>query len=140
MPVRNRQFLYTGNACYLTNGRLYNVNQISEATGIGVNAIRCRLQYCDEFGDDRLFAENSRGFTGGTKKPLNAIEHRARIVRNAVISETEYITAPDPVANKKIRRWIAAVLKNPDRFWIRLDDLLLSQIIKIAMNYKEESR
>jgi len=36
----------------------------------------------------------------------------------------------------KVKIWLKDAIKKPVDFWLEIDNLLLSQIIKVAVNYK----
>ena len=134
-----REFQYIGSAGKFVVGEWYTIKQIRESTGLTDNVIRCRVQYGNKFDDDMLRPRDYRPATIKKKSPAQK-NQRARIIKNAVISETQYLTQDDPVASAKVKNWIKVAIQKPVDFWLAIDSLLLSQIIKIAVNYKDESR
>jgi len=134
-----REFQYIGSTNKFVVGECYTIKQIRESTGLTDNVIRCRVQYGNEFDDGMLLPRDARPKTL-KKRSLTQRAHRATIIKNAVISETQYLTQDDPVASAKVKNWIKVAIQKPVDFWLAIDSLLLSQIIKIAVNYKDESR
>tara|TARA_R110000782_G_scaffold149826_2_gene242588 strand:+ start:577 stop:996 length:420 start_codon:yes stop_codon:yes gene_type:complete len=138
MTVQAREFTYTGTSEKFITGERYTIKKIMQATGLTDNVIRCRLQYGNEFDDSMLLPRDSRPKTLN-KKGVAQRAHRATIIKSAVITETEYVLRFEPAAMAKVKLWLKDAIKKPVDFWIKLDDLVLSQIIKIAINYKKES-
>ena len=134
-----REFQYIGSAGKFVAGECYTIKQIRESTGLTDNVIRCRVQYGNKFDDDMLRPRDYRPPTIKKKSPAQK-NQRASIIKNAVISETQYLTQDDPVALAKVKNWLKVAIQKPVDFWLAIDSLLLSQIIKIAVNYKDESR
>jgi len=137
MTVQAREFTYTGASEMFITGERYTIKKIMQATGLTDNVIRCRLQYGNEFDDSMLLPRDSRPKTL-KKKSVAQRAHRATIIKNAVITETEYVLRFQPAAMAKVKIWLNDAIKKPVDFWLKIDDLLLSQIIKIAVNYKSK--
>lgn len=135
MTVQAREFTYTGKSEIFITGERYTIKKIMQATGLTDNIIRCRLQYGNEFDDGMLLPRDARPKTL-KKKSVAQKAHRATTIKNAVITETEYVLRFKPAAMAKVKIWLKDAIKKPVDFWLEIDNLLLSQIIKVAVNYK----
>jgi|TARA_B110000879_G_C11130641_1_gene495871 hypothetical protein len=135
MAVQVREFTYTGTSEMFITGQRYTIKKIIQATGLTDNVIRNRLQYGNEFDDSMLLPRDSRPKTL-KKRSVAQKAHRATIIKNAVITETEYVLRFKPAAMAKVKIWLKDAIKKPVDFWLEIDNLLLSQIIKVAVNYK----
>lgn len=132
-----REFTYTGTSEIFITGETYSIKKIMQATGLSDNVIRCRVQYGNEFDDGMLLPRDARP-KAPKKRSVAQRAHRATIIKNAVITETEYVLRFQPAAMAKVKIWLKDAIKKPVDFWLDIDNLLLSQIIKIAVNYKSK--
>jgi hypothetical protein len=131
----SRFFLFTGSDPRFINGKGYTIRQISEISKLDNGIIRSRLNGFSSFDDNNLRDRKPNARPAMTKSQRALwYSQRAKIVKSCVNSETRFLVSNDPVKLKKVIRWLKGVNGQSEKFWHKMDNLTLHEIIKIAVN------
>ena len=134
--IRSSQFfLFIGNDPRFINGKGYSIRQITDISTLADGTIRSRLNGFSSFDDSDLRERNPNARPAMTKSQKALwYSQRAKIVKSSVNSETRFLVSNDPVKLKKVIRWLKNVNGQSEKFWHKMDNLTLHEIIKIAVN------
>ena len=131
----SRFFLFIGSDPRFINGKGYTIRQISEISKLDNGIIRSRLNGFSSFDDNNLRDRKPNARPAMTKSQRALwYSQRAKIVKSCVNSETRFLVSNDPVKLKKVIRWLKSVNGQSEKFWHKMDNLTLHEIIKIAVN------
>tara|TARA_R110000851_G_scaffold203029_1_gene354891 strand:- start:285 stop:713 length:429 start_codon:yes stop_codon:yes gene_type:complete len=131
----SRFFLFVGNDPRFINGEGYSIRQISEISQLDNGIIRSRLNGFGSFDDNNLRDRKPNARPAMTKSQRALwYSQKAKIVKSCVNSETKFLVSDDPAKLKKVTQWLKSVNDESEKFWHKMDNLTLHEIIKIAVN------
>ena len=133
--MKRKQYRFMGTDSRFVPNLEYTLHEISDKSGLPHSAVRMRLYYQDSFDDGHL--RELKPGNNGPKQTLaernRAQTVRAGIIKQCVISETQYLVRGHPVAEIKVANWLESVMYNSCEFWLKMDKLTVSEIITLAV-------
>ena len=128
-------FLFKGDDPRFVVDEAYSIGQICEISKLNDGIIRGRLKGSGSFSDrDLRNRKPSARIAMSESQRALWYSQKAKIVKSCVNSETKFLVSNDPVKLKKVIRWLKEVNDESEKFWHKMDNLTLHEIIKIAVN------